>query len=130
MTIILPSATLHKPEVVEAAIRRNNPAVLPTHLWVETQADEKFNWSDVESLLTAGFKVTAQVREAEDVPPVALLENLDFGVVWMVPERFRDLLSSASHIKWALSPGNGYECELNHRHFDGADYVKDTIWPV
>ncbi len=132
VTLILPSVTMHKPAVVEAALRRNNATVRPTHLWVETQADEQFDWMLVEELLKNGFNVTVQVREPSDTPPVDLLMTYGetFSVVWMVPERFRNILTSAEFIKYAVAPGDGFEAELKPRNFNPDDYAKDLVWPA
>ena len=128
MTLILPTAAWHKVSVVEAALRRHPDAQRPTHLWIETQQDERFDWLRVAELIEAGFNVTAQIREPEDVPPVRLLRSVHFGVVWMVPERYRDVLLAAEYIKWAVAPGDGCEAEIQLRKFDPANYEKDQVW--
>ena len=130
MTLILPRSAWHTVAAVDMFMQQHPNAQRPTHLWIELQPGELFHWGRVQDLLLAGFKVTAQVREPEDAPPLSLLEDNAFGVVWMVPARFRDVLLAASHIKWANAPGDGMEAELKFREFDAADYEKDEIWQL
>lgn len=119
---------MHKTVVVDAALRRNK-AEQPTHLWIECQADEVFNWTDVSELLEAGYKVTAQIREPRDVPPQELREDPDFAVVWMIPTAYREVLACAGYIKDARAPGDGYEIKVVRQMFNSRHYAEDRVWP-
>jgi hypothetical protein len=130
VTLILPRAAWHNVETVEMFMHMHPEAQRPTHLWIELQPGELFHWGNVLSLLQAGYRVTAQVREPEDVPPVSLLDYKDFGVVWMVPKRFREIFLACSHIKWANAPGDGCDTEVQLREFNPADYAKDQEWQL
>lgn len=131
VTLILPNAVMHNPVFVYRTLDARPQADRPTHLWLEVQPGEHFDWSNVKRLLDAGFLVTVQIRYPHDVPPTSLRRwHGQFGVVWMVPDEFQEVLRAADYIKHAVAPGNGFESPLQHRQFHPSAYRGDQVWPA
>jgi hypothetical protein len=129
-TLVLPCADDHRIEFIEEELLKHD-CVRPTHLWLETQLGEVFNWGEIAALLEAGFRITLQVRTAEDLPPL-LPHNHNVCIVWMVPPEYHEILSRLQFIKVVHGPGpfDGFEIAVQTRHGFPADlYVKeDEIW--
>jgi hypothetical protein len=129
-TLILPCASDHRLEFIEEKLKKHDCAK-PTHLWLETQLGEKFNWGEIAALLEAGYHITLQLRTSADLPP-QLPRSHNVCIVWMAPQEYHELLGRLNFIKVVHGPGpfDGFEIAVQTRHNFPADlYVKeDQIW--
>lgn len=127
-TLIVPNTHQHRLETVLAVLEAHQRTA--THLWLECQPGEFFDWAEVERLAQR-FNITLQVREPYDMPPHALRARV--SMVWMVSKTLWPMLDACDFVKVVHGPGrfDGYEIPTaNKIRFRSSRYTaEDEVWP-
>jgi hypothetical protein len=125
-TLVLLSVRYQKPEVVSRELRRIGKAA--SHLWLQAQPDERFDWADVAALVALGYRATLLARGPADLPPPAVRASV--AVCWLVPADCVDLAMAATHLTVHNGPGafDGHQSRLSMVKFNPDDYGKDLVW--
>lgn len=125
-TVVLLSAAHHDLDLVLRLLFDRNR--IANHVWMQVQDGEQWDWDRVAKFVHRGFKVTAQVRRREDLPPAELRGAV--SLVWRVPDEYADVALACTHVAafGPYGPFDGNESELSFAKFNTAAYLEDEIW--
>lgn len=125
-TLVLLRAGHHSLALVTRLLARHWRTA--THLWLQVLDGERYDWTRVAELRSAGYLLTLQVRDRDDLPPGWLREQV--SLVWKVPAEYAEVALACGHLT-AFGDGgpfDGNESELRFRKFDAARYARDEEW--
>lgn len=129
-TLVLLSVRHHDVALVRRVLAEHMRT--PEHVWAQAAHQrERLDWDRLAAIRDAGFRLTVQVRRPGDLPP-SRGHAEGVGLVWRMPDRWRDVAAACSHgtVFMGGGPFDGRETELRFRVFDAALYEEDEIWPV
>jgi hypothetical protein len=127
-TLVLLSARQHSLALVRRLLAEHEKEA--KHVWVECEHFERYDWLAVWEIASAGYKVTALVRNDHDLPPESPAAPSGVSLIWRVPSIYRRTVSACSGINVpGLLPFTGVESRLQFRVLDTAAYKEDEVWP-
>lgn len=126
-TLVLLTVRQHRLEFVRDTLAKHSREA--DHVWVQCQPDERYDWPAVHEIRRAGFLVTAQVRDAADLPPKDMGRSV--SLVWLIPAKYAQVAAVCTHATY-FTPGGGsfagHETRLAFRPFDEVNYESDEVW--